>query len=159
MLKSYQLLLALLCLVTLSSCGPKFIVDEYQPVDSASWTYEDAKEFSFSVADTQQLYALHLALEHSPDFFAQNLYVSITTQRPDGSEQTDQVSLQMADKFGQWYGNCGRESCALDILIQPIAYFDQLGDYQLRVAQYSREEQLVGIQGLRFKVEELEQRR
>ena len=152
-------LLPLLILLMFTSCGPTFIVDEYQPVDTEAWEYTDLKSFSFTIADTQQLYALHLVLEHSPDFFAQNVYIEITTQRPDGSKQADEVSLQMADKFGQWFGDCTKESCELDILIQPVAYFDQIGEYTLSVAQHSRKVALTGIQGLRFQIEELEERK
>lgn len=149
---------ALLTLM-LSSCGPTFIADEYQAIDPDGWTYQAAADFDFTVTDTNQLYALHLVVEHKPDFFAQNVYVNISTERPDGSKQTDQVSLQLADKFGQWYGDCGGENCELDILIQPIAYFNQPGAYELSVQQHSRKEKLAGIRGLRFQVEELEERR
>lgn len=143
----------------LSGCGPNFIVDQSQEIDASGWAYEKAANFSFSIADTQQLYALHLGITHEPDFFAQNIYVTITTDRPDGSSQTDEISLQLADKFGRWYGECGNENCTLDILIQPVAYFDQIGDYTLTVGQHSRKENLEGIQGLRFRIEELEQQR
>lgn len=153
------LLPCFLLLLGLSSCGPVFIADEHQPVAPEGWSYEDGKTFSFAVADTQQLYALHLIVEHDADFFAQNFYVEITTTRPDGSQQADQVSLQLADKFGSWYGDCNSEKCELDILIQPVAYFNQQGKYSLKVEQYSRKEMLEGIRGLRFQVEELEERR
>lgn len=151
--------LALFFLATLLACGPKVIVDEHRSVDPAGWTYEADKTFDFAITDTSQLYALHLIVEHQPDFFAQNFYVNITTTRPDGERTTDPVSLQLADKFGRWYGDCGGESCTLDILLQPVAFFDQLGAYQLSIEQHTRREKLAGIRGLRFRIEELDKER
>lgn len=140
---------------TLMACGPTYLYEEEQVVSQTGWSYEESQEFTFNIKDTSQLYALHLRLDHSPEFFAQNLYVKVYTTFPNGEELAEEVSLQLADKFGQWYGDCDAENCQIDIPIQPVAYFEQAGEYRIRVAQHSRREPLNGISGVGFAVEVL----
>jgi gliding motility-associated lipoprotein GldH len=111
-------------------------------------------KFEFPVTDTNQLYDLHLIMKHGVDFGFQNFYVNIKTFFPGGEELEERVSLQLANKFGQWYGECGGESCTLDIPIQQSAYFNEPGTYRVEIEQYSRENPLRSIKEIAFALEE-----
>lgn len=142
-------------LLILTSCGPSYVYEETRIVTNPDgWAYGEVMTFEFPVTDTSQLYDLHLLVEHDLDFGSQNTYVNIKTFFPNGQELEESVSLQLADKFGQWYGNCSGETCSLDIPIQQSAYFNETGNYRVEIEQYSRENPLAGIGGIGFALAE-----
>lgn len=144
-------------LLSLTACGPTYLMEEEQSVAAVGWSYEDSKDFSFNIQDTSQLYGLHLRLGHSPDFFTQNVYIKVYTTFPNGEELEEEVSLQLADKYGQWYGDCTETNCQIDIPIQPIAFFEQAGTYKISIAQHSRQTPLLGVNNVGFAVEVLDE--
>lgn len=150
---------AFLLLLVLPSCGPNYVYEENLDVDPSGWAYDDARTFQFSVTDTQQLYNLYLRFSHRPDFFSQNVYVNITTTFPGGEQVEEALSLQLANKFGQWFGDCSSESCTLEIPLQTEAFFNQLGPYSVAVEQWSREDPLMGVEAIGFALEALDQKR
>lgn len=148
------LLLATAMILLLPACGPDYAYESSRDFpEGTGWTYADSVAFEFTVGDTNQIYDLHLFVEHAPDFGNQNLYVRFHTLFPDGRRLTETVSLELADKLGAWQGDCSGETCRIDIPIQQGAYFNQSGDYTLRVEQYSRQEQLPEITGIGFALE------
>jgi len=120
--------------VVWTACGPNYVVQQEQIIDPTGWDYASPVNYTFRVTDTTQRYDLHLMLDHATTFATQNFYVEIHTLFPSGEHKKDQVSLELANKFGQWYGKCGNESCRLDLLIQKGAYFNQIGEYQIEIA-------------------------
>lgn len=152
-LKSPTLFALLLTLLT--ACGPSYVYEAAHPIASPEgWAYNEVINFEFPVTDTNQLYDLHLLVDHSVDFGFQNTYVNIKTFFPNGEELEEQVSLQLADKFGQWYGDCNSTKCSLDIPIQQNAFFNAPGNYRIEISQFSRNNPLPGIQQLTFALEE-----
>ncbi|MEM7572003.1 MAG: gliding motility lipoprotein GldH [Bacteroidota bacterium] len=149
-----SLLMAALFLLTLTACGPSYIFEETKPIAEDGWSYNDTLNFNFEIVDTSTIYDLHLILDHKDDFASQNTYVRLKLRFPDGKRTDEQLSLQMADAFGVWLGDCRGENCSLDIPIQTGAYFSQSGNYQLTVEQFSRAELLYGITALTFALEE-----
>lgn len=149
-----NLLLAALFLLSLTACGPSYIFEETKVIAENGWSYTDSLNFDFEIADTSTIYDLHLILDHKDDFASQNTYIRLKLRFPDGKRTDEQLSLQMADEFGVWLGDCRGENCSLDIPIQTGAYFSQSGSYQLTVEQFSREELLPGITALTFALEE-----
>lgn len=153
----------IVCLLLLSllliGCGPNFVYEHDYEIGDAGWAHDQPLRFAFEVSDTQQLYNLHLLLGHTPDFGYQNMYVQIRTIFPDGQEQEEAVSLEIADKFGRWLGRCRSNSCDLPIIIQQKAYFNQIGEHRIEIGQWTRETSLKAIQSLGFKLEALAEKR
>ena len=141
-------------LFLLCSCGPDYSFEEYRDFAEADgWTYADSVAFEFAISDTNQIYDLHFFVDHATDFGHQNLYVRFHTLFPDGQRLSETVSLELADKFGTWQGDCSGATCRVDIPIQQDAYFNQPGTYTLKVEQYSREASLPKIGGVGFALE------
>jgi gliding motility-associated lipoprotein GldH len=152
MLTSFRSFLLLLFSLSLTSCGPDIIFEKTDELPEAGWDYGQQLSYQFEVTDTSQLYRLELLVKHAVDFPRQNMYVKLFTTFPDGRELDELVSLELANKAGVWFGDCGEEWCDLIIPIQMEAYFDQPGPYQLRVEQYSRMNPLAGIRQVAFRV-------
>jgi gliding motility-associated lipoprotein GldH len=143
---------SLLSILFFTACGPDIIFEKTDELPEAGWDYDQSLSYEFEVKDTSQLYRLELLVKHAVDFPRQNMYVKLYTTFPDGRELEEMVSLELANKAGVWFGDCGKEWCDLIIPIQLEAYFDQPGPYQLRVEQYTRMNPLEGIQQFAFRV-------
>lgn len=145
--------------VLFSSCGPNYVHESRVEASPAGWMYQDSLIAQFTIEDSLTIYNLHLQLEHNEDFPFQNCYVKVHTQFPDGQRLSELVSLELAEKRGVWLGDCGSQSCELNIPIQEGAYFNQVGDYQLTIEQFSRRDPLPGILAIGFLLEETTEQR
>ena len=136
----------------LTSCGPDVVYQHSEDFSSDGWPYADSVSFSFPIADTTSRYDLVLTVDHTQDFVTQNFYVRLSTHLPDGTVLTQPLSLQLADKYGEWYGDCDSESCSVDISIQEGTRFIAPGDYRLAVSQFSREDPLPEVTAIGFRI-------
>lgn len=133
------------------SCDNRAIVYEQEIVfEDYSWDYEEKLYIEFSIADTTQTYDLILEIEHDPEYPFQNFYTQFTTMYPGGKEVKDVVSMELANKMGQWNGVCKRNSCVADILLSGNTLFKSTENHKITIEQYSREAQLEGIDKVRF---------
>lgn len=123
------------------------------------WEYEEPVSFEVEINDTLQIYNLVLDIEHTTTYLYQNLYVQLETTFP-GKELTKQeVSFNLANKAGKWFGNCNEESCEISLLIQKNAFFNKAGKYTFTFLPYMRNNPVEGINNLRFSIEETDQKR
>lgn len=128
----------------MSSCGPSPIHSEKLKLDGI-WDYDENLISTITVTDTLINYDLALKMDHSSDFYFQNLYVRIETIFPDEKKISEPLSLQLATSKGQWNGKCSGESCKIVFSLQDNFKFKHQGDYQFKVGQFSRDEGLKGI--------------
>lgn len=138
----------------LAACGPGYSIEGEIAMDEQGWFYQDSLVATFNIEDTSAIYNLHLLLDHKTSFPFQNFYVRIHTTFPSGERLTEQVSLEIAGKAGNWLGDCNSSECSLRIPLQEGAYFNQAGDYQITVEQFSRRDPLPGLQRVAFALEE-----
>ncbi len=137
----------------LTGCGgPEVVFTEHADLGPQGWAYADSVNYVYKINDTSQQYDLVLSVDHAPDFPSQNFYVRLTTHLPDGRLLQQPLSLQLANNFGEWYGDCSSTGCSADIALQEGTRFADTGEYRLVVSQYSREDPLPDITGLGFRV-------
>lgn len=148
-------LLLLFLLTVLLACGRSYVYEENQTIADSGWAYDEPAAFAFNIADTNQLYNLYLFVAHTTAFSSQNFYVKIETTFPSGETLEEEVSIQLADKFGQWFGDCSNQDCMLEIPLQQEAFFNQAGDYRISIAQFTRDNPLKGINSVGFGLEAL----
>lgn len=139
-------------LAVLTSCGEDVIFRGEEDFPGTGWAYADSVAFAFSVDDTTARYDLVLSVDHTTEFAAQNFYVSLATHLPDGSVLQQPLSLQLANKYGDWLGDCSGSACVAEISIQEGTRFTEAGNHELVVSQYSRQDPLPEITGLGFRI-------
>ncbi len=144
----------LLLFLFLTSCGESYIYDKTHELEEGAWTYENTLDYSFDIADTTKIYNLLLAIEHSRDYAYQNCYFKIYTKFPSGEQVEQLLSLDFADKIGQWYGSCRSNSCSLLVDLQKGAFFNASGKHTIILEQYMRKNPLKGINSLSIKLED-----
>ena len=144
-------MLGVMALLLLSACGPAVVYDEEVALPG-QWTYADSAVFAYEIADTSLRYDLQLSLKHTDAFPTQNLYARFVTAYPNGLRESQPVSLELADKYGRWLGDCGGERCTLTVPIQRGAQYPEPGRYGLILHQYGRTEALNGVEGVGLSV-------
>ena len=133
------------------ACGPEVVYSENQKLPGY-WSYADSIAFEYEIVDTSISYDLELEVAHTDAFATQNLYTRFVTVYPNGLRQSEQVSIELADKFGDWLGSCKGADCVLNLPIQQGARFPDPGKYGLVLHQYGRRDSLEAISGLGLKV-------
>ena len=114
-------------------------------IEDSSWDQSDQLVAVFEIVDTVSRYDLYLDIDHSKDYRYENIYLQIETQFPHKDAVTQVLPVDIANKKGQWYGKCGSKSCKLRVVLRDKTKFQALGNYQISIGQFSREDQLDGI--------------
>ncbi|MEN0004615.1 MAG: gliding motility lipoprotein GldH [Bacteroidota bacterium] len=156
MLRYFPVLL--LCLMV-SACGPTIVYEKNYEIADAGWQYSDTLNFDFEIDDTLRIYNLWLKVAHQTNYRYQNLYTQVHTTFPSGDRISETLSLELANKSGQWQGQCATENCTIYIPIQEGAFFNQAGNYQLTLEQYMRVDSLPNINSIAFELEATGQNR
>lgn len=138
------------------ACNGNYIYEEKVEIPEATWQYENPITYEFMINDTEAKYNLYLDVVHSDQFASQNFYTMIHTTYPSGRKVDSQISIELADKLGQWYGKCSADKCQLRIVLQQNTFFKEKGLHQIVFEQYTRKEALKGMNALAFSVEIVE---
>jgi gliding motility-associated lipoprotein GldH len=157
MLKSAarQLVFSATCCLFFTACNKDVIFEKTTNIPDASWSYDNPLPFEFEVTDTTKAYQILLAVEHAGDFGFQNCYVQITTKFPNGEENKQPISLELAAQSGIWSGKCSGNDCSIEIPLQGKAKFKQPGKHSITVEQFMRVNPLPGIKAISLKVKQL----
>lgn len=135
--------------MSLFSCDSRDIVFEKSiEIKNSQWTYADSLLYTFPVKDTSKIYNILLDISHAKNYAFQNIYLKIHTRFPSGKRLQNQVNIDLAEPSGKWTGDCGRNSCELEIPIQQDAYFNETGNYTITIEQYLRKDTLSGIEAV-----------
>ena len=141
------------------ACADGYLYEAEKKIANEKWAYADTLDFVVPVADTTQLYNLYIAFTHADTFSSQNVYVKLYTRFPDGKRVQRIRSFDLFDAQGNPNGDCSGKKCETKILLQDRLYFNQLGDYQITLEQFSRENPLGGIQSVGIMLEKTKQKK
>ncbi|MBB4078659.1 gliding motility-associated lipoprotein GldH [Lewinella aquimaris] len=151
MIRAWSALVLVVALLT--ACGgPEITFRGHEDFDDTGWAYADSVNFEFPVTDTSGRFDLVLSIDHTTDFPYQNFYVNLRTHLPNGRVLSQPLSLQLANTFGEWQGECEGEACTTDIALQQGTKFTDLGNHRLVVTQFSRDETLSDVTGIGFRI-------
>ncbi len=158
-MKNLFLAVSVFSIFTLISCGQNYIYDETFEIAEKEWAYENTLNFEVDITDTLEIYNLYLDIEHTTDYTMQNIYIMIHTQFPSGERIKERVSINFADKMGQWFGDCSDSKCNLRVNIQQGAFFNLPGKHIFTIEQFMRISPLPGIKSIAFRIEDTGQKR
>ena len=100
--------LAILALLSLGfiSCNSELIYEENRSFEDNTWTYDDAKEFTFEIEDSSTLAKISLNFRNTIDYQYSNIYMYLHMTYPNGFEDTDTLEFFIAQPNGKWLGEC-----------------------------------------------------
>jgi len=152
-MKKYLFLFA--ASIFIFSCGPNYILDKKVDFENEHWIYADSIAFDFEIANSKKLYSLYLDVEHLTEYSFQNMYIKLHSVFPDGKRTSQQISVNLMDKFGRWKGDCNSDECDFRLPINVETNFEQIGKYTFIIEQFMRKNPLEGIQSIAFRIEDL----
>lgn len=129
-----------------------------QSLDLVDGKWDNSEELlgTFNIVDTVLYYDLYLDIDHSNDYYYENIYLQIETQFPHKESISQVLPVNIADKKGKWHGKCSGDHCKLRVVLREATRFDAIGDYTLVINQHSRKNSLTGINKLELLVVESE---
>lgn len=146
-----QLILCLL-LLAIIGCGPTPYYSEVHELNNEKWTTEEAIIFSPTIEDTTSVYELQLIIDHENTYGYENIYFKIKTQFPDREDREENLSVNLARSTGAWVGKCSGERCQCKIYLLENFKFPSLGEYTFEIRQYTRDENLKGLNSLEMQL-------
>ncbi len=135
-------------LLSLASCGPNYLYESKQDIPNDQWLYRDSLRFAFEVKDTSKRYNFYLDLDYDDQFASQNIYLRLSTQYPNGRQLTKVRSFDLFDAGGTPLGKSSGSSHRLRTALQENAFFNQLGQHTVTVAQFMRRDSLPGLRAV-----------
>jgi gliding motility-associated lipoprotein GldH len=139
--------------LTLYACEGRRVFEEYQVVESSSWSLDDVKRFEVEIENSSADYNLIFNLRNSGTYKYRNLFVFMTRTGPSGELARDTLNLPLADEQGKWYGSGLGDIKELEIMFRYQFRFPQEGTYTFEFQQGMREESLDGIHDIGMRVE------
>ena len=100
------LVIVTMLLLGFTSCDADTIYESNQNFENNTWTYEDAKEFSFEIKDSATLAKVSLNFRNTIDYQYSNIYMYLHMTYPNGYEHTDTLEFFIAQPNGKWLGEC-----------------------------------------------------
>ena len=146
-------ILSTLMVLIFAACNDPALYREKAEFPSGIWMAADTVVFSTVIQDTSKSYDIHMEVCHDPEFSFQNLYVKVLTSFPNDSIADQVLSLQLSDGKGRWAGEC-KSDCNVKIPLSDSVRIRQAGQYAFKFIQYSRNENLRGINALEFSLAE-----
>lgn len=141
---------------SLFACGPTPYYSDIHELNNEKWTTEEVVTFSPSISDTSSVYELQLIIDHQDTYSYENVYFKIVTKFPDREDREENLSVDLATKTGAWLGKCSGASCKCKIYLLENFKFPALGDYTFEIRQYTRDENLSGINSLEMQLYKVE---
>jgi len=140
----------------ISACQPTPFYESELSVDPLGWSYDNKKVFEVVVTDTIPFYDMHLNITHDDTYSYQNMYMKVTTSFPNQEIKEEQLSIDLAEKNGQWIGKCSGNKCELKVYLLEKFKFASPGKYSFAFEQYGRDGNLKGIEELKLSLFEVQ---
>lgn len=140
-LKSSFYIFGLLGLVLLASCKPSPVYQKYVSIPNHAWDYSFKPTFDIKITDTQSLYNIYFLIRHTHAYPKSNIWLDITTMKPNGTSVDSRIEVPLAEPNGKWMGRGMNEIWEQRMPITrndaPMRFQDT-GTYTLKMAHINR---------------------
>ena len=138
----------------LSSCSKNKVYDEYQALDSGSWSASESINFEVQIPEQEGvLYDWLIALRNNNDYPFSNIYFFVDVESPSGTTQRDTLQYLLAEPNGKWLGSGLGEIKHMTLQYREEQAMVSGGLYKFRISHGMRDEELFGIEDLGFRIE------
>lgn len=149
-------LFLLASLVLFAGCDFSRVFEENTPIENAQWKQTQAVSFDFELENVAQAYHLYFNLRNNQTYKYSNLYVLSELKTPSGSLEKDTLEFILADRNGKWLGKTGGALVTHQIMFQRNVVFPDTGTYSISFSQIMRDEALIGVTDVGFRLEKSE---
>ena len=140
-------------IIFLNSCGDLPISSSSIEIDHNGWNSIDNASFDWDVINLDLRYDAFIDIRHNSDYPYSNLYLFLDFTFPNGNQRRDTLACVLADERGRWFGSGIGDIIDHRVSFQENFEFPINGKYRLKVAHGMRQDPLVGITDLGFRLE------
>jgi gliding motility-associated lipoprotein GldH len=151
-MKIFSLFILSLLLI---ACHPEGFYKEHQDFDDGVWNVKNEPTFSFEIADTTQAYNVYYLPRNAIQYQYNNLYVKhflLDSKNRVVAEALNELVL-MDEKTGKPLGDGLGDLFDHKILMLKNYHFSNQGKYTIKLRQYMRQDDLLGILSMGISVE------
>ncbi len=146
------LIISLLLIFIFASCDSNTVYDKYLSIGT-EWNKNDVLEFEVEIIDTTLSYKYFINIRNSADYKFRNIYFFLNTQFPDGSRARDTIECILASADGRWLGSGLGDIKSNRILLKNKIKFPLAGNYNFKLEQAMRVDNLQGIEDVGIRIE------
>ncbi len=136
------LFLSVCLLISLSSCDPRMIYDEFENTGNGNWNQDEKIQFEIDIQDTISTYNVFVNIRHTKDYPFSNLYVFLTLNGPTGGVIKDTLEFQIAEASGKWTGTGFGNVKLVRKKYREAVRFARKGNYIFELEQGMRKEEI-----------------
>lgn len=148
--KSFTVLLAIV--TTLGACDSGQVFEENMPVKDAVWKASESLDFRFDIQDTVSPHNMYINLRNGEDYPYMNIFLFVDIKFPNGKTASDTLECILADEQGKWLGSGLGAIHDNRILYRKNVSFPVPGQYEVKITQAMRNEELSSIYDVGFRV-------
>ena len=140
-------------LLSVVSCDPKTVFDNYTSIAKTGWDKDSVKTFAVDVRDTVINHNIYVNLRNRTDYNFSNIWLFVSIQSPSGESIRDTVQFTLADPSGHWLGEGFTGIKDNRFLYRSNVFFPHSGTYLFKIQHGMRQELLTGITDVGFRIE------
>lgn len=152
--KKGNILLVIIFLIGIACTNQRELYHISRVIRSEYWTHQDSLIWELPIADTLQLYDLHIDIRNNNQYPYQNLALEIISIAPDETVTCDTIEYLIATPQGRWLGNGWGSLYVKEYLFKERIHFQQAGQYHLIIRQAMSDRKLKGVESIGVRIKE-----
>ncbi|MFM2047652.1 MAG: hypothetical protein RI955_198 [Bacteroidota bacterium] len=141
--------------VALVGCNLNHVFEKNTEIPDYKWDYKFIPQFKVELNDTSSFYNLYVNIRHLDAYRYMNVWVLIHASSPDGKQQTERVSLNLAKPDGKWLGEGMNGVWMVSALAKKRIKFQHKGEYTFAIEHDMRINPLEDVMNVGLKLEKL----
>ena len=151
--KPKAILYLTLGLVFFNSCGDFPIYNSSIEIEPDGWSIDNPASFEWDIVDLDLKYDALIDIRHNSDYPYSNLYLFLELTFPNGHQKLDTLHCKLADERGRWYGSGMGDIIDHRVSFKENFEFPIHGKYRLKIEHGMRQDPLVGVTDIGFRIE------
>ena len=149
-LSKFGLILYLLILV---SCDTNKVYNEYKVINSDGWLATESTDFEIEMGACEgSLFNYLIGLRNNNNYRYSNIFFFVDTENPSGEHRLDTLQYLLAEPNGKWIGS-GVGPIKHNLFKFKQEQPMQAGIYKVKLYHGMRDDMLVGIEDIGFRIE------
>lgn len=136
-------------------CNLNHVFEKNIEIPDYKWDYKFIPQFKVTIDDTVAFYNLSINVRHLDAYKFMNIWMIIHSSSPDGKQQTERVSLNLAKPDGRWIGEGLNGVWMTSILAKKKIHFMHKGEYTFALEHDMRINPLEDVMNVGLKLEKL----
>lgn len=149
----FQILLLMLVLIVVMSCGNPGVFDQYKTIPANGWNKDSLLVFDVPISSTVQKHNLYISVRNDISYKYSNLWLFVEIVQPGNISHTDTFEITLADPAGKWLGDGFGGIKTREMVFKRNVYFPNSGIYQINIRHGMRNNVLHGITDVGFRVD------